>query len=365
MRPIERDLQRFKQIVRGEVEKRVREFLTRTEYVGEVAGRPVSIPLPQLEVPRLIYGENAFGEGEGDGEGSGTGQGGMGGAGQGSLGPGGHIPVAEIEFDELLELMGEVLRLPRLEPKGPGAVEETSKRYTTLSRFGPESLRHVRRTLRQALRRSLISGDYRPDDPQLIPEPGDFRYRAPREHPRPIAQAVVVFALDVSGSMAGEQLEIVKQLAFWITAWIRKHFPSLDRRYILHDTEAWEVDEHAFFRVREGGGTRLSSAIQLAAKLLEEYPPDLYNRYVYHFSDGENWSEDTGQALETLEELLPTLALFGYGQVHLRHGQGRFLEDLVEYFGEDYEALAAAEIRGRNSLPEALRRLLGGDRDGS
>ncbi len=64
MRPIERDLLRFKEIVRGEVKKRAREFLTREEFFGQVEGRVVSIPLPQLEVPKIVYGE-PLGEGLG------------------------------------------------------------------------------------------------------------------------------------------------------------------------------------------------------------------------------------------------------------------------------------------------------------
>lgn len=75
--PIERDLLRFKEIVRGEVKKRVREFLTREELFGQVEGRLVSIPLPQLEIPKIVHGE-PLGEGLG-----------LGGPGEEALGPGG------------------------------------------------------------------------------------------------------------------------------------------------------------------------------------------------------------------------------------------------------------------------------------
>ena len=106
--PIERDLLRFKEIVRGEVKKRVREFLTREELFGQVEGRLVSIPLPQLEITKIVHGE-PLGEGLG-----------LGGPGEEALGPGGHIPVAELELEEFLDLLGEALRLPRLRPKGEG-----------------------------------------------------------------------------------------------------------------------------------------------------------------------------------------------------------------------------------------------------
>lgn len=358
LRPIERDLERFKAIVRGEIKKRAREFLTREEFLGQLEGRLVSIPLPQLELPKIVYGEEVE-------EGLGLGPGGEG------LGPGGHIPVAELELEEFLDLMGEALRLPRLRPKGEGEVTEEAFRYTTIARKGPRGLRHLRRTLKEALKRSLLSGEYPPLppsgeqewDPQLAPEREDFRYKAPKARPRPHAQAVVVFALDVSGSMREEELRLVKTLAYWITAWIRRHFPRLERRYILHDAEAWEAGEEEFFRAREGGGTRLSSAILLAEEILKAYPEAFYNRYLYHFSDGENWPGDTEKALEALGRLLPSLALYGYAQVQTRGGEGGFLYDLeaLQRGSPGLEALATAELTGQESLPRALRRLLGGE----
>ncbi|GGN04252.1 hypothetical protein GCM10007092_18480 [Thermus composti] len=345
--PIERDLQRFKEIVRGEVKKRAREFLTREELFGQVEGRLVSIPLPQLEIPKIVYGE-PLGEGLG-----------LGGPGDEALGPGGHIPVAELELEEFLDLVGEALRLPRLRPKGEGEVTEEAFRYTTLARKGPRGLRHVRRTLKESLKRALLSGEYRPEVPLLVPEPEDLRYKAPKKKPRPHAQAVVLFALDVSGSMREEELRLVKTLSFWITLWIKRHFPKLERRYLLHDAEAWEVSEEEFFKAREGGGTRLSSALLLAEEILKAYPEAFYNRYLYHFSDGENWQGDTPLALEALKRLLPSLALYGYAQVEGPYGRGQFFEELAEALGGQ-EGLALAEVRGREDLPRALRQLLGG-----
>ena len=47
------------------------------------------------------------------------------------------------------------------------------------------------------------------------------------------------------------------------------------RRYIIHDAMAKEVDRDTFFRTRESGGTMISSAYKLCAKMIEdEYPPE-------------------------------------------------------------------------------------------
>ncbi len=347
MRPIERDLLRFKEIVKGEVKKRVREFLVREELLGQVEGRLVRIPLPQLEIPQIRYGLPPE-----EGEGLGLGPG------EEALGPGGHIPVAELEPEEFLDLLGEALGLPRLRPKGEGEVTEEALRYTTLARKGPRGLKHLRRSLKEGLKRGLLEGHYRPGEAIPLAE-GDLRYKAPRTRPKPYAQAVVLFALDVSGSMREEELRLVKLLSGWITQWIKRHFPRLERRYLLHDAEAWEVTEEEFFRAGEGGGTRLSSALLLAEEILKAYPEAHYNRYLYQFSDGENWSGDTGVALEALKRLLPTLALYGYAQVQGPYGRGTFLEDLEEAF-RGQEGVAWAELRSPEDLALALKRLLGG-----
>ena len=48
--------------------------------------------------------------------------------------------------------------------------------------------------------------------------------------------------------------------AFWIDTWLAQPVHGIERRYIIHDAVAKEVDEHAFYHTRESGGTRVSGA---------------------------------------------------------------------------------------------------------
>ena len=76
--------------------------------------------------------------------------------------------------------------------------------------------------------------------------------------------------MDVSGSMGADQKELVRTESFWIDAWISSHYEGTRSVYIVHDAAAKEVDRETFFRIRESGGTVISSAYDLAARVIKE-----------------------------------------------------------------------------------------------
>src|SRR5262249_61646605 len=83
-------------------------------------------------------------------------------------------------------------------------------------RVGRESLRHFRRTYREALKRQIAMGSYIPEKPLIVPIPDDKRYRSWKTEAEPVANAVIIYMMDVSGSMGDEQKEIVRIERFWI-----------------------------------------------------------------------------------------------------------------------------------------------------
>ena len=92
------------------------------------------------------------------------------------------------------------------------------------------------------------------------------------------------------------------------------------------------MDEHTFYHTRESGGTKISSAYDLANKIIDaRYPPAEWNLYAFHFSDGDNWGDDVPKCMELLkQQLLPKLNLFGYGQVESPYGSGEFFDHVSE-----------------------------------
>ncbi len=363
VRRIERDRRRFEEIVRGRIKQDLKRHITRGELIGRKGNEIVSIPVPQIELPHFRYGRREMG-GVGQGEGE-VGQPiggspGDGGDGQAGDAPGRHIREVELSIQELAELMGDELELPRIEPKGSKSLTTPKTRYTGIRRSGPETLRSFKRTYKEALKRQIASGSYDPRKPRVVPVREDVRYRAFKLEPEPVANAVIIYMMDVSGSMGNEQKEIVRIESFWLDTWIRAHYDGLTTRYIIHDAQAHEVDRETFYTTRESGGTRISSAYQMASEILEQdYPTEEWNVYLFHFSDGDNWGGgDDEKCFQLLrEKLLPAANLFGYGQVESRYGSGQFLHSLESHVAA--ENLVLSRIEDRDAILGSIKAFLG------
>lgn len=361
---IDTDVGRFRKIVRGKVRDELKRFMSRGEMIGRKGKDLVSIPLPRVDLPHFVHDPNQkqhVGQGDGE-EGQVLGPAGQQGDGKGEAGnaPGEHILEVELTMDELAELLGEEFGLPRIEPKGQKKIETYSTRYTGVSTTGPESLRHFKRTYRRALKRQIASGTYDPQRPIIIPIREDRVYRTYKKIPQPQANAVIMYIMDVSGSMGDEQKEIVRIASFWIDTWLRSQYRGLETVYVIHDAEAREVDRDTFFRTRESGGTVISSAYKTCLQIVEDrFPVEDWNLYLFQFSDGDNWSQgDTDVCLKLLhDQLLPMLNLFAYGQVESPYGSGQFLRDLKEPLGED-ERVVMEIIDGKEGIPTAIKTFL-------
>jgi len=122
----------------------------------------------------------------------------------------------------------------------------------------------------------------------------DERYRYPEIVEEREKNVVVVNIRDVSGSMRQKKRELVERTFTPLDWYLQGKYDNAEFVYIAHDADAWEVDREEFFGIRSGGGTRISSAYELAAERLDEaYPWTDWNRYVFAAGDSENSSNDT------------------------------------------------------------------------
>lgn len=362
---IDQDHSRFRNIVRGKIRQNLRKYISHGELIGRKGKDVVSVPIPQIDIPRFRFGDKQQGGvGQGDGDvGDPVGGQEQEGDGQGKAGKdaGDHALEVDVTLEELAQILGEELELPDIEDKGKSKITSAKDRYTGIRRVGPESLRHFKRTYREALKRMIASGTFRADRPVVVPIPDDKRYRSWKTDVEPVANAVIIYMMDVSGSMGDEQKEIVRIESFWIDTWLQSQYKGLESRYIIHDAVAREVDRDTFFHTRESGGTMISSAYKLCMKIIEEsYPADEWNIYPFHFSDGDNWSmDDTLTCVELLKQkILPSVNMFGYGQVESPYGSGQFIKDLRELFSKE-EKLVTSEIRDKDAIVGSIKEFLG------
>jgi uncharacterized sporulation protein YeaH/YhbH (DUF444 family) len=356
---IQQDHQRFRQIVKGRIRDDLRKFLTRGELIGKEGKHLISIPVRGVELPHFCYGDNNDGGvGAGDASVGDPLDGQADGIGPGGTEPGTHILEVEVSLEELADILGEELQLPRIEPKGKHHITAKKDRYSGLRQSGPESLRHFKRTFKQALRRQIISGTYDPGNPSIIPIRSDKRYRSWKTVLQPKSNAVIVYMMDVSGSMGDEQKELVRLEAFWIDAWLRRNYEGIESRYIVHDVRAHEVDRDTFYRIREDGGTKISSAFRMAKQIVDQhYNPEEWNIYLFHFSDGDNSSEtDSRECCRILrEQLLPHANLFGYCQVASAYGSGNFINVIQEHL-DRIEHVITTRVNNKDDIYDSLKR---------
>lgn len=329
---IKEDHDKFRRIISGRSRKALKKLIKSGSIIKErPKGGRLIISIPEIEQPYFALGDNGEGVGRGEGKegdvvgrdkGKGKGKGGSG-AGDGE----GEGILISVDLEEVLQFMEKELNLPNMKPKPNELFEETKIKYDSISKVGINSLRHNKRTMREAIKRLASTKNL--DNMKMVPGfdtpirvinpiQSDLRYRQYKEIRIPSSNAVIFFARDCSGSMDTYRCDIVSDMAWWLDCWIRRFYDKVDTCYFVHDVKAWEVDQNTFFNYRFGGGTLCSSAFEAIAQQLENrYPPNKFNIYVFYFSDGDNALGDNEVMLEIMKtKLNPKLVnLIGMAQI--------------------------------------------------
>src|SRR5690606_32522223 len=103
------------------------------------------------------------------------------GRGQAGDAPGQHMLEVDVSLEELADILGEELELPRIQPKGTKTIETMQTRYTGRSPIGPNSLRLFKQSYKEAMKRQITEGTYDPQDPRVVPIKDDLRFRTYRK----------------------------------------------------------------------------------------------------------------------------------------------------------------------------------------
>jgi uncharacterized sporulation protein YeaH/YhbH (DUF444 family) len=186
----------------------------------------------------------------------------------------------------------------------------------------------------------------------------DERYRYPEIVEEKEKNVVVVNIRDVSGSMREKKRELVERTFTPLDWYLTGKYDNAEFVYIAHDAEAWEVEREEFFGIRSGGGTRISSAYELAAELLEEYPWSEWNRYVFAAGDSENSSNDTEEAVIPLMERIPAnLHAYVETQPSGNAINATHAEEVERHFGDSSE-VAVAYVSSPEDVVDAIDTIL-------
>lgn len=362
-RAIEEDHKHFRDVIDGKLRKELQRYVKTNKFV-RLRGKngKATVSLPTIDIPHFVYGEGETGIGRGPGKkGDVIKRDPQKGDGHEAGEDEGEGIWVNVGMEYFLEELQRELKLPNLRPKPTQTFEDIKIKYNDIALTGPESLRHNRRTILQALKRQAASGDLDKlyvvpgsTDPVRIIKPinSDRRYRQYKEIRIPSSNAVVMFGRDGSISMDEEKCDIVSDMAYWIDAWIRRFYEKVERCYFWHDVAAQEVDEDKFYKYRYGGGTQCSSCLKLMAKQFENrFPPEKWNVYCFYFTDGENQWNDNPVFNELLaKEFPPSVCnLFGVTQV-LCYNYGGSLKESIDKEGDKLPNVKTATIGNEKTI---------------
>ncbi|WP_319522946.1 DUF444 family protein [uncultured Desulfosarcina sp.] len=284
---------------------------------GKVVVVPTTVEEKFIHDPRFTDQEEGQGQGgSGDGEeGEVIGeqpvrdpdQAGAGGPGEGE---GGQHEMESSAYD-LGRILTEQFELPNLKDKGK---KRSLTRYTydmTDRNRGFGQVLDKKATLREIIETNIHLGNL-PDmtdiDPsQLIISPRDKIYRILSKEKDFESQAVVFFLRDYSGSMAGKATELVVTQHVLIYSWLLYQYANqVESRFILHDTEAKEVEDfYTYYNSKVAGGTQVFSAYEKVNQIVKEENLAADNNiYVFHGTDGDDWDTEGKKAIPALREMM-------------------------------------------------------------
>lgn len=357
-----RDQERHKEKIKEAVRNNLHQIVSQQNIITTPHGKvTVRLPIRSLEEYKFRFdrdGNNHVGQGKGQSKvgdvlgpvinGEDYGQDGAG------TQPGFDYYDVEVDFEELAALIFEDLRLPNLEERRSRKLESETVRYNDIRRSGPLSLLDKRRSAKQNILRNTIAS--RGQQTKLGKwDQRDLRYKAWERDVQLESSAVVIAIMDVSYSMGVFEKYIARSFYFWMVRFLRTKYANVEIIFISHHIEAKEVSEGEFFTQGESGGTRVSSAYELALEIINQrYDPTDWNIYPFHFSDGDNAFNDNSRCVELIKDLLCLSNLFGYGQIE---PEWRGIGTLLSVYDQSIESdrFVAVQLSEKEDVYYALQ----------
>ncbi len=364
------DRLRHRRKVREAIRQNVADIIAEESIIGKDRDRIIKVPIRGVKEYRFIYGENVPGVGQG-GDDVQPGQviareGGKDGNQQSGDQPGVDYYETDVTLDELVEIMFEDLELPYMDRKHLREIEiEHQNRRKGYRKKGVRVHLDKRRTARSRLKRRKATN--RRDEEKLGPRfpfhNDDLIYTHRVVETRRESNAVVFCVMDTSGSMDTMKKYLARSFFFLLYQFLITKYQRVETVFIAHHTEAKEVTEEEFFQKGESGGTFISSGYLSTLEIIQQrYHPSLWNIYVFHCSDGDNFEADNAAALQAAGQIAEIANLFGYGEVKPL-GSGYYGNSMIQFFSQlEKDNFQTVQIQRKEDIWPSFKNFLSKDR---
>jgi hypothetical protein len=353
------DQQRHKEKIKEAIKKNLSDIVSEENIIMSDGKKTIKVPIRSLDEYRFRFDPNqrqGVGQGDGDSQvGDVIASDGQDGPGKGKDAgdqPGVDYYEADVTLDELAAMIFEDLGLPNLEEKKQQELESETVRFTDIRKVGVMANLDKKRTIMENIKRNARAGDPRFKDVTN----DDLRFKTWEREIRQESNAVVFAMMDVSGSMGDFEKYIARSFYFWMVRFLRTKYNKVNIVFISHHTEAKEVTEEEFFHKGESGGTQVSSAYELALQIIKDrYPPEVWNIYPFHFSDGGNLPWDNDRCVELVHKFIDIANIFGYGEIRESHYS--LMSTLMSAYSRiDNKKFVGVTISDKSEVYPALRR---------
>ncbi len=317
------DQQRHMDKVKEAIQDNMPDLISEENIIMSNGREVIKIPIRSLDEYKIRYNYDQskhVGQGNGDSEvgdviarGSGNEKNGSGQGKKAGDQAGQDYYEAEITISEIENVLFKEMELPNLKQKELADSTIEKIEFNDIRKKGLMGNIDKKRTILTAIKRNATNGEA-----TITPiHNEDLRFKTWNEVIKPDSKAVVLAMMDTSGSMGTFEKYIARSFFFWMTKFLRTKYETVEIEFIAHHTEAKIVTEEEFFSKGESGGTKCSSAYQVALDVIEhKYNPSRYNIYAFHFSDGENMTSDNEKCMKLINELMMVSSMFGYGEVN-------------------------------------------------
>ena len=323
------DRRRHKELVEKSIKENIGSIISEESIIGQTKNKKIKIPIKGVKEYYFRYGKNQQNIGAGTGKeekGKRVAKGDESGQNQGAGNAEGEdIYETEITIDEAIHYLFEDLDLPYLEQKKFKEIESeaSSKKWGIQQKGIPPRLSKKHTMMakikrEKCLQRAAHELGLEFTNERIPFHEDDLKYFRRKIKMQRDSNAVVICIMDTSGSMGHTKKYLARSFYFLLYQFLKVKYINVEIVFIAHTTTAKEVTEDDFFHRGESGGTYISSGYQKALDVIaEKYPPDSWNIYAFHCSDGDNWGEDNEQAVVLANELCDVCNLFGYGEIKI------------------------------------------------